>query len=116
MAGTGLINVIFGFIGFLIVFVSAYTNNSLLTSMIRGLISFVSFFIIAYLFRWMFHYIMSDPKGNTMTMEKTGSKNLVTNQTQADLTHIKDSIDLLNDEEAELAARYIREMLNEKEK
>lgn len=116
MAGTGLINIIFGFIGFLIVFISAYTNNSFLTSMIRGLLAFVSFFLIAFLFRWMFHFIMRDPSGNTMKRKENPSNVRSTTHYESEIEQIKQSIDSLSEEEAEQAARYIKEMLNEKDK
>lgn len=115
MAGTGLINIIFGFIGFIIVFISAYTNNSFLTSMIRGLLAFVSFFLIAFLFRWMFHFIMREPSGNTMKRKENPS-NVPSGHNESEIDQIKQSIDSLSEEEAEQAARYIKEMLNEKER
>jgi hypothetical protein len=122
MAGSVLINAVFGFLGFIVVFISAYTNNSFLTSMIRGLVAFVSFFLIAYLFRWMFHFIMRDSKGHPI--QKTeASKHYIDDDLPSqllqneniDLEKIKRTIDPLSEEEAIIAARYIREMLNQKE-
>ncbi|WP_456275473.1 hypothetical protein [Bacillus sp. AK128] len=121
MAGSVLINMFFGFLGFILVFISAYTNNSMLTSMIRGLLAFVSFFLIAYLFRWMFHFIMSDSKGNTVRRKEETLHNEEVDLSQLlqnegiDLDKVKRSVDSLSEEEAIIAARYIKEMLNEKE-
>jgi hypothetical protein len=77
MAGSVIINVLFGFIGFIVVFSSAYINNSLQISMIRGFLAFVSFFLMAYLFRWMFHYIIKDSKGNTINKKEAAYKKTV---------------------------------------
>lgn len=110
MVGTWILNLIFGFIGFIIVFFSAFTNNGLLTSLIRGLIAYVSFFLIAYVFRWMFHFIMSDPKGNTNHDIKQSIP-----MDNIDADQLRHSMDNLTEEDAETVSHYIKELLNEQD-
>ncbi|MFZ3587897.1 hypothetical protein ACOI1C_01225 [Bacillus sp. DJP31] len=108
MAGSWIINIFFGSVGFLVVFVSAFTTNTFATSLIRGLMAFVSFFLIAYLFRWSFHFIMHDSSGNTSVSSsadqsiesESSSENGIVQSTQS-----------LTDEEAKLTSSYIKDLL-----
>jgi hypothetical protein len=121
MAGTWIVNIFIGFVGFTIVFVSAFTNNSLMTSLIRGLVAFVSFFLLAYLFRWMIHFIMSDAKGNTTKNSvannhvTTGTKQTGQDDAPVTVEELQHSLDSLSNEEAKLASRYIKELLKQKD-
>jgi hypothetical protein len=121
MAGTWIVNVFLGCVGFTIVFASAYTNNSFMTSLIRGLVAFVSFFLIAYIFRWMIHFIMSDAKGNTTKNSvadyhaTTGTKQTSQDDESVTVEELQQSLDSLSEEEVKLASRYIKELLNQKD-
>jgi hypothetical protein len=109
MVGTWLSNVVLGFLGFIIVFFSSFSNNGFMTSLVRGLIAYVSFFLIAYLFRWMIYFIISDPKGNTKHNENRRPSNISNNQQE------QHSMDNLSDEDAELVSQYIKELLKQKD-
>jgi hypothetical protein len=111
MVGTWLINVILGFLGFILVFFSAFTNNGFTTSLIRGLIAYVSFFLIAYLFRWMINFIISDPKGNTNSSETL--KNGL--DSTSDVQELAKSMDKLSTEDSELVSKYIKDLLSQKD-
>jgi hypothetical protein len=111
MVGTWLVNVIFGLLGFTIVFFAAFMNNGFITSLIRGVIAYVSFFLIAYLFRWMIYFIISDPKGDTTYNETVNNRNSNTNDSQ----QMEHSMDKLSDEDAKLVSGYIKDLLKQKE-
>ncbi len=108
MVGSWIINIFFGFVGFMIGFVSSFSTNTFETSLIRGFMSFVSFFLIAYLFRWSIHFIMRDTKGNTTISHSTNHDRPEEPFPSLD---IGQSIDSLNEEEAKLASSYIKELL-----
>jgi hypothetical protein len=111
MVGSWLVNVIVGFLGFILVFFSAFTNNDFMTSLIRGCIAYVSFFVMAYLFRWMIYFIISDRKGNTTSSEQAVTE-VEHNSRNEELTR---SIDDLSTTDAELVSKYIKDLLNQKE-
>lgn len=52
MAGTIVINILLGMFGFIIVFLLSFSTNSMTTTFERSAITFVLFFLSAYLFRW----------------------------------------------------------------
>ncbi|MBM6618420.1 hypothetical protein [Bacillus suaedaesalsae] len=110
MFGTLVLNFIFAMIGFIVVFFSAFANNGFLTSLIRGLIAYVSFFLIAYIFRWMIHFIISNPKGNTKpNINQSNPKDSV------DAEQLRHSMDHLTDEDAEAVSHYIKDLLKEQD-
>ena len=118
MIGTWAINVVFGFIGFMSVFVSAFTTNSFTTSVIRGSIAFVSFFLIGYLIRWVIFFIIKDPEGKTtINSQLSGSQEDkdMKDVNNHSINELQSSIYSLNEEEAKLASQYIKELLNQKE-
>ncbi|KAA0547913.1 hypothetical protein FZW96_09230 [Bacillus sp. BGMRC 2118] len=110
MFGTWVLNLTFAIIGFIVVFFSAFANNGFLTSLIRGLIACVSFFLIAYVFRWMIHFIISDPKGNTKSINK---QTKITDSMDAE--QLRHSMDKLTDEDAEAVSHYIKDLLKEQD-
>lgn len=58
--GTWLINLIFGFGAFLLVFIGSMTTNTAQTSFIRAIFAFAFFYVIIYLFRWLWMLAFKD--------------------------------------------------------
>ncbi|WP_242403888.1 hypothetical protein [Paenibacillus pini] len=53
MKGNMIFNVVFGAVGFVVTFLFSIGNNLLMTSMIRGLMSFAIWFLLAFILRWV---------------------------------------------------------------
>jgi hypothetical protein len=53
MKGNLLFNLVFGAVGFVLTLLISMGNNLFMTSLIRGLISFVIWFLLAFLLRWV---------------------------------------------------------------
>lgn len=53
MKGNLLFNLVFGAVGFVLTLLISLGNNLFMTSLIRGLISFVIWFLLAFLLRWV---------------------------------------------------------------
>jgi hypothetical protein len=108
MAGTWMFNILLGLLGFFIVFLLSFTGNTILTAFIRSSITFISFFLIGYIFRWMFAYIKAD---------QGEMKKIANSQppVQKD-NEIEQLLNSLSDEEAQKVAQYIRSMLNDHRK
>jgi preprotein translocase subunit YajC len=78
MVGSWVFNLFFACFGFGLVFASAYFKNTLPTSLIRGLLAFIFFFLIAYLFRIVFYFIILNPE-DKKTVETTNEITLSNN-------------------------------------
>jgi hypothetical protein len=108
MAGTWVFNLFLGLFGFFIVFLLSFTGNTILTTFIRSFITFLSFFLIGYMFRWMFAYIKVDERD---------MKKVVNSQSPVQKDNeIEQTFNSLSDEEAQKVAQYIRSMLNDHRK
>lgn len=64
MAGTVVINLLMALIGFILAYIFSITNNGFLTTMIRGIIAFVIFFLIAYIFRAVLAYVLKNKEND----------------------------------------------------
>ncbi|WP_340401514.1 hypothetical protein [Paenibacillus sp. FSL H8-0079] len=65
MIGNYRINLGAGIVGFILTFFVAYSSNVLTTSLIRGLIGFVAWFVLAYGLRWGLGLLLNpQPQGN----------------------------------------------------
>ncbi|WP_027408709.1 hypothetical protein [Anoxybacteroides tepidamans] len=104
MVGTILFNVLFGIVGFIIVFLLSFSANTLTTAFVRSTISFAFFFLSGYLFRWMFTYIQKDLTGTAPILSHNMSEN-----------ELKQLMEGLTEEEAQKVAAYIRHMLQNEE-
>lgn len=62
MAGKMRYFLLLGFIGFLITFAASAGNNLFSTSLIRGLIAFVVWIVLAYAATWMVGFLKEQPK------------------------------------------------------
>lgn len=60
MIGNLLINLLFGLVGFVFTFFVTYGNNLLGTSLIRGILGFVIWFMLAFLLRWVLGSIIKE--------------------------------------------------------
>jgi hypothetical protein len=108
MAGNWIFNLLLGLFGFFIVFLLSFTGNSLLTTFVRAFSTFISFFLIGYIFRWMFAYIKADKRENAKISDSQASVNKNIEMEQL--------ISGLSDEEAKQVAQYIRAILNDERK
>ncbi|BFH63842.1 MULTISPECIES: hypothetical protein [Paenibacillus] len=63
MRGNLLFNLVFGIIGFIFTLLFSLTNNLFMTSVIRGLISFAAWFLLAFLLRWAWASISTPAAG-----------------------------------------------------
>ncbi|MBA2870829.1 hypothetical protein HNQ85_001099 [Anoxybacillus calidus] len=107
MVGTWIFNLLLGLFGFFIVFFLSFTGNTILTAFIRSLITFISFFLIGYIFRWMFAYIVDQEE----------MKKIVNSQSPVQKDNeIEQFLNSLSDEETQKVAQYIRSMLNDHRK
>jgi hypothetical protein len=108
MVGTWIFNLMFGLFGFFLVFLLSFTGNTILTTFIRSFITFISFFLIGYIFRWMFAYIKRNQE-EIKTVEHSQPP------MQKD-KEIEQLLNSLSDEEAQKVAQYIRSLLNDHHK
>jgi Na+-transporting methylmalonyl-CoA/oxaloacetate decarboxylase gamma subunit len=111
MVGTWKINLLFALVGFFITFSFSLLQNGLWTTMIRSLIVFFFFFLIAYLFRWMFSFIQKDhqPKDN---QQKNNQRAMIQIEKRDDLAKIEHLFEELSEEEQQKVVEYVRNMLN----
>lgn len=72
MIGNILINLLLGLIGFVFTFLVTYGNNLITTSLVRGAIAFVIWFLLAFLLRWVLSIIMN-PSRPTEGIEIPGN-------------------------------------------
>ncbi|MWV43525.1 hypothetical protein GRF59_07745 [Paenibacillus sp. HJL G12] len=61
MKGNLRFNLVFGVIGFILTLLFSLTNNLFMTSVIRGLVSFVIWFVLAFLLRWAWTAVSAPP-------------------------------------------------------
>lgn len=104
-----MFNLLLGLFGFFIVFLLSFTGNTILTTFIRSLITFLSFFLLGYIFRWMFAYIVDQEEMKNITNSQSSSPVQKDNE-------IGQLVNRLSDEEAQKVAQYIRSMLNDQRK
>ncbi len=102
MAGTVILNVLLGILGFIIVFLLSFSANSMITTLIRSATTFILFFLSGYIFRWMLGYIQRD------TMEATSRSSHDLNEEE-----LQQLMEGLTEEEAKKVANYIRHMLRD---
>lgn len=123
VVGSWLINATLGLIGFVAVFFASYGNNLVTTSLIRGLVSFVSFFILGYLFRWMLTLASKETlkDGNReVAYDKISNEKLEKFEddegTSSPFTVLdNDKGELLSEEDILKTTEYVRELMNDKE-
>lgn len=60
MIGNILFNVLFGLIGFVLTFLVTIGNNLLMTSLIRGVLGFSVWFVLAFVLRWVLGFIFKE--------------------------------------------------------
>ncbi|MCL6603066.1 MAG: hypothetical protein K6T94_09350 [Paenibacillus sp.] len=60
MIGNILFNVLFGLIGFVLTFLVTVGNNLLMTSLIRGVLGFSVWFVLAFVLRWVLGFIFKE--------------------------------------------------------
>jgi hypothetical protein len=103
MAGTWMFNLLLGLFGFLLVVLLSFAENSILTAFIRGFVTFVSFFFVGYIFRWMLAYIKED----------NNQKIKISNPTtpQMNESEMQQLMNSFTEEEAKKTAEYIRGIL-----
>ncbi|MGX1901676.1 hypothetical protein ACT3HK_09985, partial [Thermolongibacillus altinsuensis] len=90
--------------GFLITFSFSLLQNGLWTTMMRSMIAFFSFFLIAYLFRWMFSFIQKDHQ-----KEKVQEKvRIEESNNVAEIEHLFED---LSEEEQRKVVEYVRHLL-----
>lgn len=104
MAGTWKFNVIFALFGCMIAFFSSLLQNSIWTSTIRAFITFIVFFVFAFMIRWMVAFIQRD--------ESTPNASF----TQTNDIEVEQMMESLSEEEQQKVAEYIRQLLNHEEK
>ncbi|KFZ41727.1 hypothetical protein CS060_00185 [Anoxybacillus flavithermus] len=104
MAGTWKFNIGFALFGCMIAFFASLLQNSIWTSTIRAFITFVVFFVFAFIVRWMIGFIQRD--------ESTPSVSF----TQPNDTEVEQMIENLSEEEQQKVAEYIRQLLSDEEK
>ncbi|MCX8002783.1 MAG: hypothetical protein N2661_09405 [Anoxybacillus mongoliensis] len=104
MAGTWKFNIVFALFGWMIAFFSSLLQNSIWTSTIRAFITFVVFFVFAFIVRWMIGFIQRD--------ESTPGVSFA----QRNDTRVEQMIEDLSEEEQQKVAEYIRQLLSHEEK
>lgn len=102
MKGNLLFNLVFGVIGFILTLLFSLTNNLFMTSVIRGAVSFVVWFLLAFLLRWTWTLISAPqedtaPKGGED--ESTGNRFDLTTPDESDELNelLKQKPDLSNE-------------------
>lgn len=93
MKGNLWFNLVFGVIGFIWTLLFSLTHNLFMTSVIRGLVSFVAWFLLAFLLRWVWT-MLSSPQGSSLSMTGDGEDKQA--GTRLDLT-TPDESDELNE-------------------
>ncbi len=66
MAGTIRVNIFAGVIAFIVIFLTALSENVWLVSLERGLVAFLLFFLIAYIFRWLVRMLFPPTEENAV--------------------------------------------------
>ena len=89
MKGNLRFNLVFGVIGFIWTLLFSLTNNLFMTSVIRGLVSFVAWFLLAFLLRWVWTVISSpqehaSPQGGKEEDKQTGNRLDLTTPDESD--------------------------------
>ncbi|NUU61397.1 hypothetical protein HPT30_13730 [Paenibacillus sp. JW14] len=72
MIGNILINLLSGVVGFMLTFLVTYGNNLLMTSLIRGLFGFITWFLLAFLLRWVLGVMMKQTEPQELTDPAAG--------------------------------------------
>lgn len=105
LIGSWLLNLIISTIAFLSVFIGSVLTNSLQTSFFRGGVTFVSFFILTYFFRWLWTYTFKDFNNQTKK----------DNDIQIDpVVEGKDTIiNEYSNEEINKASQYVKDLIND---
>lgn len=104
--GSWIINLIISLIAFFFVFIGSLLTNSFQTSLKRGAITFLSFFIITYFFRWVW---MVASKDNIKSPEKNSTIIIDSNLEGKD----RNSKTELSNEEVKLASQYVKDLIND---
>lgn len=119
MASSLLFNLVLALIGFFLVFALSLATNTIETSMIRGLLSFAFFFILAFGIRSIYRYILSDPR--EMNQEVTSGEERETtpiNSANSNLEQpraVQKENPNLPDESIKKTSDYIKDLLKEDE-
>lgn len=111
MFGSFWINIIFGIIGFLLVFTLSLSSNIFTTSLIRASITFCLFFLFGYLMRFALH-IVTQPntaKNSTLMTHDDHEEKQIENDESAE-TENEIPEDLI-----ERTSEFVRELLHEED-
>ncbi|SEB02910.1 hypothetical protein SAMN05421743_11363 [Thalassobacillus cyri] len=101
MAGNLLWNLSFAVFGFCLSLILSLQNNSLDTSMIRAASVFIFMYVLAFSFRWAFHYI------NRTNHQKVDHNTEKTSKVEKDRNFTRE------EPVAKQASETIRQLLNE---
>lgn len=94
MSGNILLNVLFGVIGFVFTFLINQGHNLLGTSLIRGFLGFVIWFVLAFFFRWVLGTIIK--QSNASDINENDSEGNEALGANFDLRTPDEDVELIN--------------------
>lgn len=98
--------------GLLYVFVISFMNNGMVTSLIRGLAAFVSFFLFGWLFQVLIGAIMQNQNQENPLSVDTGENSGPGSVTEPEL-NVNEVLESLPEEDAQKLSDYVKNLLNE---
>lgn len=111
LIGNWVINLFMGLFAFTITFFMSFGKNLLTTTFYRGTISFILFFLIGYLFRWLLGIATKE-----VVLEETVNVNDNQDElTRQDELNIEGENNEFSEDELFKASQYVKELLNEEE-
>lgn len=116
--GTWLINLCISVVAFLLVFIGSMSANTVPTSLFRGLIASVTFFLITYFFRWLWKLALAGTEANEENDEHENSDHkkepLEGNSHKIEQLEDNNSQQQYSDEEINKASQYVKSLLDDK--
>lgn len=106
-------NLVFAAVGAVLVFLLSITNNTLQTTIIRAVFTFVIFFLILFLFRYALNYVISDNTKETHSGSSNSMNNADTDPLSDSEEKVEDNQQTLSDEEAKKTSEMIRSLLSD---
>jgi len=117
-----LTNLLLGLFGFLLVFLLSVNTNTIETSILRGFVSFLGFYLFGFIFTWVIAYVFSDnnnyDKDTKHQINKQGNKatgNDTTSTTNNVTEMQSDKSPTFEGDVYERTSEYVRDLLKEED-
>lgn len=112
LVGNWTINLFFGLTAFIIVFISSFGQNLIITTSIRAGIAFILSFVIGYIFRYLFT-VASKERSDLIGMETEVLESENSDIPDPNLLENKEMD--LSEEDIYKASQYVKDLLDDEE-